>query len=167
MRQAVPTIFGFLLIVTAALAPAQADPFRSGLSAYNHKSYATAARLFLALAERGHVRAQSYLAFMYSTGRGVPKNEIAAAWWAQQAAEQGEPSAQYLLGLMYDKGQGVRQDYVLAYMWLNLSSAHASPRGRKFSARMREALATKMTDEQLAEAQYRSLVWVPVRHRRR
>ncbi len=167
MRKTVRTIVASLLFAVAALAPAYADSFQSGVAAYNHKNYVAAARLFLPLANHGHVRAQSYLAFMYSTGHGVPKNYVAAAWWAKRAAKQGEPGAQYLLGLMYDKGQGVPQDYVAAYMWLNLSSAHAPPSGRKHGALIREAVATKMTYEQLAEAQHRSLAWIPVRERRR
>lgn len=115
-------------------------------------------------AEQGDPRAQSRLAYMYWAGRGVPKNDVFAAGWALRAAMQGEPRAQYLLGLLYDRGHGVPQSYVAAYMWLNLSSVRA-PSSRPFIARMRDALATKMTHDELFEAQQRSVVWIPVRER--
>jgi hypothetical protein len=154
-------------IVTLGLmiGPAQAGSLRAAIAAYSRDDFATAARLFLPLAAKGNIQAQSYLGFMYSTGRGVPKNSEAAAWWTLRAAEQGDARSQYLLGLMYDKGQGVPQDYVEAYKWLNLSSAHSPPGGRRYGARIREAVATKRTVGQLAEAQRRSLEWGPMRER--
>jgi hypothetical protein len=60
----------------------------------------------------------------------------------------------------------VPQDYVEAYMWLNLSAAHAPPSSRRFSAQIREALATKMTYEELYDAQLRSYFWRPAQERR-
>ena len=167
MRTGIKTIVAALLFAGLTWDAVAADPLRAGISAYNRKDYVAAARLFSPLARHGNAKAQSYLGFMYSTGRGVPKSYAAAAWWARRAAEQGEPGAQYLLGLMYDKGQGVPQDYVEAYMWLNLSSGQARPPGRKFGARMRDALATKMTYEELALAQHRSVTWYALRERRR
>ena len=78
--------------------------------------------------------AQSYLGFMFETGRGVPQNFTEAAMWYRRAAEQGDSLAQYSLGLLYDEGFGVPRDIVEASKWLNLSTAAASPRAREARA---------------------------------
>ena len=151
------TVLAALLLALSMAAPADAGPSRP-VHARNHLG---PLRALLLQAEQGDARAQSRLAYMYWIGRGVPKNEVFAAGWALRAAMQGEPRAQYLLGLLYDRGHGVPQNYVAAYMWLNLSSVRA-PSGRGFIAKLRDALATKMTHDQLFEAQQRSLAWIPV-----
>jgi len=166
MRKLTSVLVVVLLLAIASWDTAFANSFSAGVSAYNRKDYVGAARRFLPLAERGHSGAQAYLGFMYSTGRGVPKNYVLAAWWSKRAAKQGEPGAQYLLGQLYDKGQGLPRDYVESYKWFNLSSAHAPKRARKPGALLREAVATKMTYEELYEAQLRSVEWTPVRERR-
>lgn len=159
MRQAACAVLAALLLGLATPVPADAGPSRA-MRARNH--IVAAPRTLLLRAEQGDPRAQYRLAYMYWVGRGLPKNDIFAAGWALRAAMQGEPRAQYMLGLLYDRGHGVPQNYVAAYMWLNLSSVRASPSGRNFIAKMRDALATKMTHDQLFEAQQRSLAWIPV-----
>ena len=90
---------------------------------------------------------------MYEHGRGVPPNYGAAVYWYSRAAEQGHATAQYLLGLMYDKGHGTTRSNVLAYKWLSLAAAHAHPGVREYYLRIRDAVGTKLTPAQLAEAQ--------------
>ena len=102
---------------------------------------------------------------MYANGRGVPQNYIEAAIWYQRAAAQGNPTAQYFLGLLYDKGIGVPPDEVLAYKWLNLAVAAATPREREYWRKMRDAVASKLTRIELAEAQWLALQWRPIRER--
>jgi len=157
--------FACLLLVLAMLGPAQAVSMRDGIAAYNREDFVTAARIFGPFAEGGNVRAQAHLGFMYSTGRGVPQNYIMAVYWYRRAAEQGDPSAQYMLGLLYDKGQGTPQNYIEAHKWLNLATAHAPPRMRDSSARLRDALATKMTRGELGVARLRALEWLPAPER--
>jgi TPR repeat protein len=123
----------------------------------------TASRIFIPLAERGSAAAQSYLGYMFETGRGVPLNYTEAAMWYRRAAEQGDGLAQYSLGLLYDRGQGVPQDIVEASKWLNLSTAAASPRTREARARIRDAVTTKMTRGEIAQARLRALEWAPSR----
>lgn len=119
-----------------------------------------------AAAERGDPRAQAQVGFLYQTGRCVPQGWYMAALWYGRAAAQGHPGAQYQLGLLYDKGMGVPQNYMLAYMWLNLATAASAPeRIRDSSARMRDAVATKMSDKALGDAQYLAVHWVPVPER--
>jgi uncharacterized protein len=105
---------------------------------------------------------QTTLGVMYANGRGVPQNVVVAATWYARAARRGDPTAQYLLGLMYDKGQGVPQDDVLAQMWLNLAAARAAPRERAYYVRIRDAVATKMSEGHLATAQWLAYRWRPL-----
>ena len=54
---------------------------------------------------------------------------------------------------------GVPQDYVLAHMWFNLSAAQGDdPQAGKY----RDALAGKMTADQLTEAQRLARAWKPL-----
>ena len=108
---------------------------------------------------------QVQLAVMYCLGQGVAVDLIEATKWYRRAAEQGDSLAQYSLGLLYDRGQGVPQDINEASKWLNLSTA-AAPRGaREARARIRDAVTTKMTRGEIAQARLRALEWAPVRER--
>ena len=69
---------------------AQAQSLRQGVSAFNRQDYVQASRIFIPLAERGDAAAQTYLGFMFETGRGVPQNYTEAAMWYRRAAEQGD-----------------------------------------------------------------------------
>lgn len=51
----------------------------------------TAAKVYLADAERGDANAQVYLAFMLADGTGVPKDPVAAYMWAELASYHGTP----------------------------------------------------------------------------
>jgi TPR repeat protein len=144
---------------------AEAASFRQGVSAFNRQEYLLAAQNFFPLAEQGDAAAQSYLGFMFETGRGVPKNYTEAAMWYRRSAEQGDSLAQYSLGLLYDRGQGVPQDIVEANKWLNLSAASAPRGAREARARLRDAVTTKMTRGEIARARLRALEWVPTRER--
>src|SRR4029079_4578993 len=137
--------------------------FRQGVSAYNRQDYVLASQIFIPLAEQGQPAAQTYLGYIFETGRGVPQNYTEAAMWYRRAAEQGDSLAQYSLGLLYDKGQGVPRDVIEASKWLNLSTAAAPPRAREARARIRDAVGTKMTRGEIARARARALEWAPGR----
>lgn len=68
-------------------------------------------------AEQGSVRAQYEIAGIYKKGRGVTRDETAAAHWYSQAAEAGYARAQLNLAIIYENGQGVPQDDVEALRW--------------------------------------------------
>jgi TPR repeat protein len=72
-------------------------------------------------------------------------------------AESGDATAQYNLGIFYDNGLGVPQDKVGAYMWFSLAAAQ----GRDAAA-IRDLMARRMTNAQIAEAQKRAREWKPV-----
>jgi TPR repeat protein len=86
---------------------------------------------------------------MYYQGRGVPQDYTEAVKWYRLAAEQGYADAQYNLVAMYANGLGFIQDFVKAHMWANI----AASLGNEDAASTRDALATRMTPEQIAEAQ--------------
>ena len=138
-------------LALAAFAPAQAAPLEG---AYRAGDYPRAIKRIGPAAERGNARAQAYLGFLYQYGRGVPQNHALAAYWYRRSAEQGNATAQHLLGLMYDKGLGVPTDHVAAHMWLSLAAARTKGAEHEDNVRLRDAVASKMSFGQLADAQY-------------
>ena len=91
----------------------------------------------------------------------VPQDDAEAVRWYRLAAAQGNASAQFNLGLMCANGRGVPQDNVSAHMWLNLATAQSMGEEREQSATMRDAVAERMTREDLSEAQRRAREWSP------
>lgn len=133
------------------LGPGRSRHFISG-------AYAAAAQVIHS-AEKGNMNAEARLGWMYATGRGMPQDFYKAAKWYYLAAVQGQGGAQFELGLMYNKGQGVPRDFILAYTWLNLSASQAVGDDRDFKARIRDAVASKMTVAQVRLAQQMALAW--------
>jgi len=128
------------------------------------QDYTEAMKWYQKAAEQGHAEAQYNLGVMYNKGEGVPQDHTKAAKWFRKAAEQGHADAQYFLGAMYGTGQGVPQDSVLAYMWLNLAAARFSAsEGEKRGMVILngEIIASKMTPEQIDEAQRLAREWKP------
>jgi TPR repeat protein len=155
-------IAGATVTAAAIIAPVEAGTMRQGIAAFNRENFVSAARILEPYAERGDSVAQTYMGFMYETGRGVPQNYTMAAHWYRRAAEQGNDTAQYTLGLLYDKGFGVRRDLVEANKWLNLSAAAGTKDNREYRARMRDAVTTKMTRGQISAARQRAVHWYPL-----
>jgi uncharacterized protein len=153
------TACALALVAVCFASGAKADALSAGSRAYARHDYVRAASLLLVAAERGSPTAQTYLGYMYQFGLGVPRDYAAAASWLNQAAVQGEPTAQFLLGLLFDKGYGVPQDWVQAEVWLNLAASHAIRAQEDHWARTRDAVAQKLTLDQLAEAQRRTYEW--------
>jgi hypothetical protein len=60
---------------------------------------------------------------------------------------------------MYDKGHGVPMNRIAAYKWLNLAAAHAPIPDRDRYTRMRDAVASKMTNVQVDAAQWDATTW--------
>jgi uncharacterized protein len=91
----------------------------------------------------------------------VPQNYTRARQWYEKAAAQGHASAQINLGVMYADGRSVPQDYVRAYMWWSLAAAHSMGDEQKLATDNREAVASRMTPAQIAEAQRLASEWKP------
>jgi len=145
----------------AQMRPAQADALTRANAAYARGDYIRAVNILTPLALRGNANAQALLGFMYENGFGAPQAYDAAADLYFQAASGGHPFAQCMLGLMYDKGHGVPQDFILAYKWLNLAAARASKRERDYFVRLRNAVASKMSADQIVVGQRLALLWAP------
>ncbi len=164
MRRTLPTILVFIwLFGTGTAGPVHADELTWATGAYARGDYARAINALSPLALRGNPRAQALLGFMYENGFGVPQAYDAAADLYRKAAVQGDPFGQSRLGLIYDKGHGVPQDVILSYKWLDLAAAHATRRERDYYLRLRNAVASKMTSDQIAVGQRLALIWAPER----
>ena len=120
----------------------------------------TASPELQAKAEQGDADAQITLGVCYAKGLGVPQDFAEALKWYRLAAGQGHAEAQFNLGVMYHTGKGVPQDYVEAHKWFNLSAARATNKDtRENAAGARDSVASKMTPDQIAEAQKLAREW--------
>ena len=75
----------------------------------------------------------------------------------QASAEAGDRRAMLALGRLYAQGLGAPQDYIQAHKWFNL----AASRGETEAVQERDALAAKMTPQQVAAAQEQAAAWRP------
>jgi uncharacterized protein len=153
--------FGALLTAATLGFAAAAPTLRQGVAAMARQDYAVAVAILSPLAQNGDPAAQAYLGYLYSFGRGVPQDYTQAAIWYRRAAEQGHSGAQYELGLLYDKGQGVPVNVIQAEKWLILATAAAPKTAVDDRARIRDAVRTKMTLGDLAQARMEALAWRP------
>lgn len=109
---------------------------------------------------RGHDR-EPRAPRVYDDGAGVPQDYTEAVRWYRLAAAQGYASAQGNLGVKYGSGQGVPQDDVEAHMWLNPAAAQSSGANRERLVKGRDAVAERMTPDQIPEAQRLAREWTP------
>jgi TPR repeat protein len=113
------------------------------------QDYQEASKWYRKAAEQGDANAQYNLGFMHENGQGVIQDRKEAAKWYGMAAEQGYAYAQNNLGLLYENGQGVLKDDIMAYALFNLAAVQGSEEARN----NRALLKTKMSQNQIAEAQ--------------
>ena len=121
------------------------------------QDYAEATTWYRKAADQGYLDAQYRLGVMYYKGLGVTQDDTQAESWFRKAADQSNPQAQYALGFMYANGRGVPKDYVQSHMWFSLA---ASGGGTDAINSLNE-VASKMTPEQIAEAQRLAREWKP------
>jgi len=113
------------------------------------QDYKEAVRWSLLAAQQGDAKAQLHLGFMYYNGRGVAQDYKEAVRWYLLAARQGNEGAQHNLGRMYSLGEGVLQDFARSHMWFNIAAVG----GNKDSVKSRDIAASKMTAQQIEQAQ--------------
>jgi uncharacterized protein len=119
---------------------------------------------FRLAADQGDARAQFNLGGIYFEAQGVPQDFAEAAKWWRLAADQGYPQAQYNLGLWFAEGKDGSPDNIQAHMWLNLAAAGflaSDNHGRDAAIRNRDVVASKMTTEQITQAQRLARDWKP------
>ena len=75
----------------------------------------------------------------------------------QAAANSGDAKAMLALGRLYVQGLGAPQNYVQAHMWFSLAASRFDAEAVK----ERDALAVRMSPEQVAEAQKLAAAWQP------
>jgi plasmid stability protein len=76
-------------------------------------------------------------------------NFLAAAEEWYLSGLRGDVASLFRLGQLYEQGLGASQNFVEAHRWYNLAASH----GHSEAQEARDALATRLTAEQLAEAQ--------------
>jgi uncharacterized protein len=106
------------------------EEFRRGSALYKSKDVGGAAKIFLALAERGYAPAQLQIGYQYANGEGVARSDAQAVQWYRKSADQGYALAQNNLGLFYEIGRGVREDWVESARWYRASAAQDNSRGQ-------------------------------------
>ncbi|MDP2621444.1 MAG: tetratricopeptide repeat protein [Hyphomicrobiales bacterium] len=147
------------LILNAAVlispAPAVAQDFDAGLSAYNIADYATAFGNWWPLSMRGDGKSQAALGYLYFKGLGVGQNASTAALWFNRAADKGQPTAQFFLGTLYLEGRGVSRDFARAYMWCDLALSNGFPAGLA----CRDEAALRMDAEDFVRSSHMTVEW--------
>lgn len=100
--------------------------FNVGLSAYQDGDFSTAMANWLALAEDGDARSQTYVGEMYRDAEGVAEDLAEAVFWFQLAAEQGDARAQNNLGISYYGGNGIQREFADAVFWFRKAAEQGS-----------------------------------------
>lgn len=93
----------------------------------------------------------------YQTGRDAYDNQdygTAFENWTTMA-DSGDAQSQFALAQLYEQGLGVPQNFIRAHIFYNL----AGSKGIADAREAREALAAKMSLDQIAEAQRLALEW--------
>lgn len=101
--------------------------FAAGGEAYKRGDFATAAKEFRPLAERGDHRAMYALGSMYAAGLGIDKDLNMAFKLFYEAAKNGRIDAMYKLGLMYEDGLATKQDFRKALRYYQKSARQGYP----------------------------------------
>jgi len=102
-------------------------------------------------AEAGHAESMFLLGVAYAQGKGIERNDSAAARWFHQAARRAHPRARTSIGYLYSIGRGVPKDEVLAYIFM----AQAVRDGDKLAQDMLARHRSQMTAAQIREAERR------------
>ncbi|MTJ81856.1 MAG: sel1 repeat family protein [Telmatospirillum sp.] len=125
--------------------------------------YSEAAKWLRKSADQGNAISQTNLANLYGLGRGVPLDYAESLKWLRKSATQRFYGAFVNLGHVYRHGDGVQIDFVQAYMWYRLASDSATTHVsvRQTADRYLAYLGSKMTREQIAEAERRARDWKP------
>ena len=141
-----------VLIAALVLAAGCAGPnYQAGMKHYRPENAAQAVAELKPLAEQGDADAQFKLGSLYYQGLGLPQDYKEAIIWLRKAAEQRNVYAQVTLGTIYAEGVrgAIEKDYPQALMWFIFAAAE----GDKEAMEFRDAMASRMTPSQIAEAQ--------------
>lgn len=149
-------------LVVLAAEPARAD-YDEAVLAYDQGRFDEALDEFQALADRGDPGAEFMLGAMHFYGKGVRRDDAAAAIWFHKAAVKGDAKAQLAFGSLHIRGLGVRQDLVKAYMWLTVSADRGVPGLRQQAVALREEASRLMQPAEIERARRMASAWRPQR----
>jgi len=115
------------LAATAAAADTAVDPLTEADRAEAAGRLADAAAILEVAANKGNAVAQTRLAWLHESGRGVERNLERAAEWFMRAASAGNGEAMYALAVMHATGAGRPRDAAISRQWLERSAAAGYP----------------------------------------
>ncbi|PWL23544.1 MAG: sel1 repeat family protein [Altererythrobacter sp. XM-24bin4] len=99
----------FLIALATGAAEASKSTFAKGMQLAEAGQTAEAVTIFLKLSQEGDPLAQVNLAVLQALGRGVPQDDVSAAYWAWRARFAGEDQAitlaEYLLARLTEPAQ--------------------------------------------------------------
>ncbi len=104
------------------------------------------------LAEQGHWKAASRLAYRHIKGLGGPRSYSKAFQWYQHLADQNIPQGYYNLAAMAEKGLGVDQDNEKAWAYLHRAAQTGSPHAQY---RLGEIYLYPRNDDRMGELYHR------------
>ena len=86
------TLIITLFVLSGIVSPSfvKADDFQDAVRIVNNRDFATAYKMLVPLAEKGHAAAQLILGMMYFKGTGVEKNIVKADKWLLISEKQGQ-----------------------------------------------------------------------------
>ena len=125
--------------------------YNVGIAYYNDKHYEKAFKFLKLAADKGHMKAQCYLASLYYNGYGCEKNLQLAFNYYKLLADQGDDNAQLNLAYMYFNGEACEKNlkeglkyYKLSAEQGNISSLYTLGQiydeGKALKKNMREAI---------------------------
>ena len=121
-----------LILNLFLLAPANAESFELGLSAYDQRDYQSAFAIWVSLADRGHRPSQYALALSHLNGyNNFPEDsDISAKYYALLASSSqidnflwNKPRQQVFLGNIYQTGNQIRENEKEAIRWYQKASS--------------------------------------------
>jgi len=104
--------------------------------------------LYRQAAEQGNTRAMHNLAVLSAETETGPADYATAITWFARAAEYGLRDSQYNCAILLARGLGAPRDLLKAYAWFAIAAAQ----GDEESARKRDELARRLSDEELITA---------------
>jgi hypothetical protein len=114
-----------------------------------------AAERYRQAADKGLPEAEYRLGLLTEQGRGVSRDDAAAAKLYTAAANQGYAEAQEHLGLLYTRGKGVPMDNKQAYFWFTL----ATKQGLKSAEHQRAEVIKKLTPDDVVQQETVAWKW--------
>ena len=156
-------VFALALAALCLASGAKADALSAGKRAFARHDYVRAASLLSVEAERGSPVAQTYLGYMYQYGLGVPKTMSSPRVGCIRRPSRASRRDNSCSAFCSTKASACRRTGLRPKSGSILAAAPRGGRGnRNISARVRDAVAQKLTLNQLAEAQRRASAWAPI-----